>query len=1478
MNTKSLKKVLIPILLFVSLLALVFGTIYQPKNVSAESDKIIPATKVMSLDKPGTYNYYYTGSGNMTDFTGFYVDVALNGNLNSSEYYIGSANEITSVCRNAGATDKRNQQIYMYAEIPQHIRTASANGFASIEAKVNVKTLTGVWGALGAKDLADKISVDFMQGAPSTAGTFDYNFSANATTSWGESDSTSYQSVSLSFNSVTSQYVMLKARATHVAGSSIIGSGTGVTTTSLCIQKPSFTISSSDTTAPVVTFPSANWINTDRTMKVTIQDSQAGIKSVVYNGNPVVCELDASTQNGSYTITATQGSAHTFVVTDNVGNSKTYTYTESKIDKTAPAVNLSVSTSEWTNTAKTLTLNVVEELSGIKSVKCNGVEISNNGTVGEYEYVVDKNGEYVFTIVDNAGNSANVSHVESKIDTTAPVPRITIGKYHHVYDIPFTADLTFIESEEFFYYTIDGSTPDNTSTPVTENMVASVSADGEYVLKVIGYDAVGHVSEVREYPIIVDTTLYNVTVSAVGGEVGESTNIYRGQEYTLRFTANEGYSFYKVKVNGELTDYVNGSNIIIQGNTEIVVLFRKTIVLSNVGTYVYNGEVLNLELASSEAEVLPSAFNIKTMVDGNESEFKNAQTYTVIYEYTDENYVSSGSFDVVISPKAVTVTATATEKTFGETDPELTYTAEGLVGGDSLSGALVRETGEDVGEYNILQNTLVANSNYVMTFIEGTFKINPKTITVTANVVNKTYGETLDPELTYIVEGLVGGDTVSGYLEREEGETVGTYDVLIGTLKVDSNNYVINFVGEDKFIINKRVISYVVDSAEKTYGAADPIFEAKILEGSLAGGDSFSVIREAGKDVGTYKIVKVAFYNVLGEDVTNCYSLCDINATFTIKPKTITVKATAGSKIYGEADNLAYTVEGLVGTDTLSGALGREAGENVGEYAILQGTLGNGNYTIVFESAIYKINPKAIDVYAEKKAKTYGDEDPEFTYTVDLLGSDTLSGAPVRVQGGDVGEYDILVGTLNNDNYVITFHGEQAFTIHRRQVVVKANSVTKTYGEADPEKFGTTILFGSLVNNDNVVVTREEGKNVGKYLINNFAIVNGTRDVSANYILITISGTLKINPKPITVTANGFEKTYGEADSQLTFKVDGLVGTDTLSGNIVREAGENVGEYNILVGTLANSNYVIDFIGAKVIINPKTLTVTANGFEKIYGDEDSELTFTVDGLLDGDVLSGALVREIGENVGEYNILIGTLANSNYTINFIGAKVVINPKTINVSVDNAEKIYGEYDPELTYSVSGALVVDTVNVILTREAGESAGVYAINVTINDNNYVLNVVKSGALTIKKATTDFEVNAKTVVYNGEAQYIDPIDSDLSVTYEYYLFGAKVDQPVNAGVYAVKVIFAGNENYQGLTKETTLTIEKKMVSIVVESPRFKYTGSAIVPEFTVAEDMQAVLTFTDVDMAIDPGSYRYTITAEDENRFVYYEGVLIID
>ncbi len=77
-------------------------------------------------------------------------------------------------------------------------------------------------------------------------------------------------------------------------------------------------------------------------------------------------------------------------------------------------------------------------------------------------------------------------------------------------------------------------------------------------------------------------------------------------------------------------------------------------------------------------------------------------------------------------------------------------------------------------------------------------------------------------------------------------------------------------------------------------------------------------------------------------------------------------------------------------------------------------------------------------------------------------------------------------------------------------------------------------------------------------------------------------------------------------------------------------------------------------------ISPATLTITANAAEKDEGDDEPELTYSVEGLLDGDTITGKLEREEGEEPGEYDILIGSLsAGENYTINFVGAKFTIN---------------------------------------------------------------------------------------------------------------------------------------------------------------------------------------------------------------------------
>src|SRR5690606_33725169 len=78
----------------------------------------------------------------------------------------------------------------------------------------------------------------------------------------------------------------------------------------------------------------------------------------------------------------------------------------------------------------------------------------------------------------------------------------------------------------------------------------------------------------------------------------------------------------------------------------------------------------------------------------------------------------------------------------GMSDPALTYTAErqstgrGLVNGERLSGALIREGGNGLGDYVISQGSLTDanNSNYEITFVDGKFTIRPASEVNTAQM------------------------------------------------------------------------------------------------------------------------------------------------------------------------------------------------------------------------------------------------------------------------------------------------------------------------------------------------------------------------------------------------------------------------------------------------------------------------------------------------------------------------------------------------------------------------------------------------------------------------------------------------------------------------------------------------------------------------------------------------------------------------
>ncbi|HSO07064.1 MAG TPA: MBG domain-containing protein [Pelomicrobium sp.] len=409
---------------------------------------------------------------------------------------------------------------------------------------------------------------------------------------------------------------------------------------------------------------------------------------------------------------------------------------------------------------------------------------------------------------------------------------------------------------------------------------------------------------------------------------------------------------------------------------------------------------------------------------------------------------------LTVTPRPITVTADDQSKVYGNADPALTVTVggSGYAPGDSaatvFSGALARAPGETVAgsPYAITQGTLAANGNYsVTTFTDGQLTITQRPITVTADNLNKVYGDP-DPALTFAVggSGLAGGDAIgtvfSGALVRDPGETVAgsPYAINQGTLAANGN-YSITAYTAGALTIDARPITVTADAGQtKVYGDPDPaVFTYTLTAGSLVGGDGFSgaLDRAAGENAGSYAIQQ----GTLTAGVN--YALTYVGDNFVITPRPITVTADPGqTKVYGEADPLPFgyslTAGSLVGSDSRTGALDRAAGENVGGYAIQQGTLdASTNYTLSYVGDTFAITARPITVTADAgQTKVYGEADPlPFTYTVTggpgttgsaIVAGDSLTGALDRAAGENVGGYAIQQGTLDASapgNYALTF-------------------------------------------------------------------------------------------------------------------------------------------------------------------------------------------------------------------------------------------------------------------------------------------------------------------------------------------------------------------------------------------------------------------------------------------------------------------------
>ncbi|WP_158683031.1 MBG domain-containing protein [Dorea sp. Marseille-P4042] len=216
-----------------------------------------------------------------------------------------------------------------------------------------------------------------------------------------------------------------------------------------------------------------------------------------------------------------------------------------------------------------------------------------------------------------------------------------------------------------------------------------------------------------------------------------------------------------------------------------------------------------------------------------------------------------------------------------------------------------------------------------------------------------------------------------------------------------------------------------------------------------------------------------------------------------------------------------------------------------------------------------------------------------------------------------------------------------------------------------------------------------------------------------------------------------------------------------------------------------NKNYNITCGETTFDILARPITIKTMDMAIEYGDDVPDVDYYISDmngeLADPAIVSGADFPSLsfsieGQEEGKhlaanatYVINVSGLDNANFAVKYVGGSLTVNPRKINISIDSKKKVEGDADPELTYTVSRATgeavaqaVEDTaaasavvegdeLGVTLTREAGETVGLYDIyaNVEGLNSNYALAETPDG-------TDKFEIVKKGTVIDDNKKPSD--------------------------------------------------------------------------------------------------------------------------
>lgn len=710
---------------------------------------------------------------------------------------------------------------------------------------------------------------------------------------------------------------------------------------------------------------------------------------------------------------------------------------------------------------------------------------------------------------------------------------------------------------------------------------------------------------------------------------------------------------------------------------------------------------------------------------------KDSGSVTVDYRVTIDGAAVDGKVTLEVKPRAITVAAQDASKTYGEDDPKFTYdvTSGELVEGESLQGIEIERDDDDSvrdGGYALrLTQPEGANSNYKITFKDGTFTISKRELTVTWDTtIEFTYdGEEHCPQAK--LHNIVGDDDLSACVDGAKVKA-GTYTAKITELTGDdAGNYKLPAEGLTcEFSIKKapQGAPKVQATAETVSGKSDgkitgvdAMMEWRAKDSGEYRGVPEGVTEIAGCAVGTYEVryradsdhdassaTEVAV-NVGGKLVVTLPAK-QVGYTITASPDeldwhgstTLTVGIESG--YFADNDSYAVKVNNAVVTPDARGEF----------------TVQNAESDLVVTVEGVRKHEAVNDEWLSDDSTHWhkcacGDKIDEakhdFEWVVVKAPTATEKGSKqqqCKVCGHKLAEVEIPAAAI------VGYSGEYNGAYH----TVDATSL--------PE--GATAMYST--DGKNWSPEAPKIRDVGTLTVGYQVTIDGA----------TAEGevTLEVKPRAITVAADTSSKTYGEADPVFTWAIASgeLVEGESLDGiEIEREDNDNVrdGGYALKLTQPegANPNYNITFVDGVFTINQRVLTVKWGTTEFTYDGKEhcpeatlgnvigkDDLGATVEGsqVEAGDSYQANLTALTGKAAGNYALPTEGLTCDFSIKNAAQGAPVVQAAAETVSGKRDGKVTG-VDATMEWRAKGTAEYQAVGEGTAELAGLAAGTYEV-----------------------------------------------------------------------------------------------------------------------------------------------------------------------